>query len=320
MSKANWFASRHFVLSQWIRHVRKNADVVYMICQPRDCYDQDRPFSTVRTQGYCINTTSLHLTPAHYIHIHSHSPSSFTHPNQSTIQFFPTPPSTMSFFEKQMKKGLLKEAEKVWDQNKAKFGVNSKQPGGHGAPGSAAAPGGYPAPPPPTAPYPSDQMHQPYPTASHVPPPPTAPYPSNQMHQPYPTGSHVPPPPQDPYPTDPQGYNPYPTSTYGQQAGANGGHGQQPYPSGASSQQYHASGAAPHHHTGADGMPQSGPGAYQKPHGGYSSNAGTASGGGMGGKMGKFMAKLEEKARDPALQAKAEKLLRSKAKNSMYKH
>lgn len=54
--------------------------------------------------------------------------------------------------EQQLKKGILKEAEKAWDQNKSKFGMNtgSANPA-TGTPGGSST---VPPPPPPQGQYP----------------------------------------------------------------------------------------------------------------------------------------------------------------------
>lgn len=91
----------------------------------------------------------------------------------------------MNFLEKEMKKGLFKEAEKAWDQNKGKFGIKTGKPA-EPAPAmqpppmmpqeakNATAGGEQPSPAP--APYPVGvPASQAASAATGVPPRPTAP-------------------------------------------------------------------------------------------------------------------------------------------------
>lgn len=148
----------------------------------------------------------------------------------------------MNFLEREMKKGLFKEAEKAWDQNKGKFGMKTGKP-------AAPAPAPATQPPPPPTPQEGEEA-----TAEGEQPPP-----------PYPVGA----PARAPAPQASSAAAGVPPLTVAAQASA-------------------AAGAAPQ------------PAKKQT-------------------LQEKLLAKVGEKVGDPAMQAKAEKLLKTKAKRTLFK-
>lgn len=237
-----------------------------------------------------------------------------------------------------MKKGMFKEAEKLWDQNKSKFGVgpsHGQQPppphGGQPHGGQPAPPGQYyhgqpysnppppggaygaPPPPPPGGPYgaappPPPPGGGPY---GSQPPPPGGAYGGGQY------GSQPPPPPPpgaSPYGTQPP--PPPPPSSNNMPSG---------YPSAPPAHGYASA---------AHGQPPPPPPPYSGEQGGYGhqqqqqhyghgqgyghgqqQGQGSSSGGGKQSLQDKLMSKMN----DPKVQAQASKMLKQQAMKKLFK-